>query len=95
MDLCPSPLLQYIAYVALKRKVIQVNLTKICALYKTKRDKMLEALETYFPEGCKWIKPIGGLFIFVWLPQRINTKELIQDCIKKYRLPTFHASHSS
>jgi len=84
MDLCTSPLLQYIAYVALKRKVIQENLTKICGLYKTKRDKMLEALETYFPEGCKWTVPIGGLFIFAWVPERVNTKELIQDCIKKY-----------
>lgn len=86
MDLCTSPLLQYIAYAALKRKVIQENLTKIRALYKTKRDKMLEALETHFPEGCKWTKPIGGLFIFAWVPERVNTKELIQDCVKKYKI---------
>ena len=86
MDLCTSPLLQYIAYAALKRKVIQENLTKIRTLYKTKRDKMLEALETYFPEGCKWTMPIGGLFIFAWVPERVNTKELIQDCIEKYRI---------
>jgi 2-aminoadipate transaminase len=86
MDLCTSPLLQYIAYGALKRKVIHENLTKIRALYKTKRDKMLEALETYFPEGCKWTNPIGGLFIFAWLPQKVNTKELIQDCIKKHKI---------
>jgi 2-aminoadipate transaminase len=86
MDLCTSPLLQYIAYGALERKVIHENLTKIRALYKTKRDKMLEALENYFPEGCKWTTPIGGLFIFAWLPERLNTKELIQDCIKKHRI---------
>jgi 2-aminoadipate transaminase len=86
MDLCTSPLLQYIAYGALERKVIHENLTKIRALYKTKRDKMLEALETYFPEGCKWTNPIGGLFIFAWLPERVNTKELIQDCIKKHKV---------
>lgn len=86
MDLCTSPLLQYIAYGALKRRVIQENLTKIRALYKTKRDKMLEALETYFPDGCKWTRPIGGLFIFVWVPERVNTKELIKDCSKKYKV---------
>jgi len=86
MDLCTSPLLQYIAYGALERKVIHENLTKIRALYKTKRDKMLEALETYFPEGCKWTNPIGGLFIFAWLPEKVNTKELIQDCIKKHKI---------
>jgi 2-aminoadipate transaminase len=86
MDLCTSPLLQYIAYGALKRKVIHENLTKIRALYKTRRDKMLEALETYFPKGCKWTNPIGGLFIFAWLPEKVNTKELIQDCIKKHKI---------
>jgi 2-aminoadipate transaminase len=86
MDLCTSPLVQYIAYGALKRKVIQENLTKTRALYKTKRDKMLKALETCFPEGCKWTTPIGGLFIFVWVPERVNTKELIQECIKKYKV---------
>jgi 2-aminoadipate transaminase len=86
MDLCTSPLLQYIAYGALKRKVIQENLPELCALYKTKRDKMLEAMETYFPEGCKWTRPVGGLFIFAWVPERVNTKKLIQDCIKKYKV---------
>jgi len=86
MDLCTSPLLQYIAYGALERKVIHKNLTKIRALYKTKRDKMLEALETYFPKGCKWTNPIGGLFIFAWLPEKVNTKELIEDCIKKHKI---------
>ncbi len=86
MDLCTSPLLQYIAYGALERKVIHENLTKIRALYKTKRDKMLEALETYFPKGCKWTTPIGGLFIFAWLPEKVNTKELIEDCIKKHKI---------
>jgi 2-aminoadipate transaminase len=86
MDLCTSPLLQYIAYGALKRKVIQENLPKIGALYKTKRDKMLEALETYFPDGCRWTRPVGGLFIFAWVPERVNTNELIQDCIKKYKV---------
>jgi 2-aminoadipate transaminase len=58
----------------------------MCALYKKKRDSMLEALETYFPEGCRWTRPIGGLFIFAWLPERVNTKELIQDCIKKHKI---------
>jgi len=86
MDLCTSPLVQYIAYGALERKVIQKNLSKTCALYKTKRDKMLEALETHFPEGCEWTTPIGGLFIFVKVPEKVNTKELIQDSIKKYKV---------
>jgi len=86
MDLCTSPLLQYIAYMALKKGLIQKNLKEICTLYKAKRDKMLEALETYFPEGCKWTTPIGGLFIFAWVPEKVNTKELVYECVKKYKV---------
>ena len=84
MDLCTSPLLQYIAYGALKRKVIQNNLPKSRELYRQKRDIMLKALERYFPEGCRWTKPIGGLFIFAWVPENIDTKEMIQDCVQNH-----------
>lgn len=86
MDLCTSPFLQYVAYAALERKVIQKNLSGTRALYRSKRDRMLEALESHFPEGCTWTTPIGGLFIFVRVPEKVNTKELILDSIKKYKV---------
>jgi len=84
MDLCTSPLVQYIAYGAIKEGVIQRNLPKSKALYKQKRDRMLDALSQFFPTGCRWTKPIGGLFIFAWVPEKIDTKEMLQDCIQKY-----------
>jgi 2-aminoadipate transaminase len=84
MDLCTSRILQYIASEAIKRKIIHENLPKSCELYKNKRDRMLKALETYFPEGCQWTKPIGGLFIFAWLPEKIDAKEMIEDSVKNY-----------
>jgi 2-aminoadipate transaminase len=84
MDLCTSPLIQHIAYRAIKDGVVQKNLPKSKELYRRKRDKMLEAINNYFPEGCRWTKPIGGLFIFAWMPKEIDTKEMIQNCIQKY-----------
>jgi 2-aminoadipate transaminase len=45
---------------------------------------MLETINNYFPEGCKWIKPIGGLFIFAWMLKEIDTKKMINYCIQKY-----------
>jgi 2-aminoadipate transaminase len=84
MDLCTSPLIQHIAYRAIKDEVVQKNLPKSKDLYRRKRDKMLEAINNYFPEGCRWTKPIGGLFIFAWMPKEIDTKEMIQNCIQKY-----------
>jgi len=51
-------------------------------MYKRKRDIMLKAMEDYFPEGVKWTKPEGGLFLWVTLPEYIDTKEMFEDAIK-------------
>lgn len=84
MDLCTSPLLQYIASEALNRNIIQENLPRSCELYRKKRDRMLAALDKHFPEDCRWTKPIGGLFIFAWAPESVDTKEMIMDSVNKY-----------
>ena len=44
---------------------------------------MLEALENYFPEGCKWTRPRGGMFLWVELPEKISTVEMFKDAIKE------------
>ena len=47
---------------------------------------MLSALEKYMPEGCSWVKPIGGMFIFTWTPDEIDTKQMLMKCIKQYKV---------
>ncbi|MCS7386012.1 MAG: PLP-dependent aminotransferase family protein [archaeon GB-1867-005] len=84
MDLCTSPLTQYIAAEALKRGVIEKHIPKIKEVYRKKRDAMLNALEKYMPKGSKWVKPVGGMFIFAWAPKPINTKQMLIKCVKEY-----------
>ncbi|MCW3992404.1 MAG: aminotransferase, partial [Candidatus Bathyarchaeota archaeon] len=84
MDLCTSPLVQHIAYGALKEGVVRRNLPRSRELYRRKRDRMLEAMERYLPEGCRWTRPIGGLFIFAWAPEGVDTGEMIMDSVRKY-----------
>jgi len=86
MDLCTSPLVQHIAYGALKRGVVRRNLPRSRALYRRKRDRMLEALERHMPEGCRWTRPIGGLFIFAWVPEKIDTGEMAMDCVRRHKV---------
>ena len=86
MDLCTSTLTQYIAAEALKRGVIERHIPKIKEAYKKKKDAMLSALEKYMPEGCSWVKPIGGMFIFTWTPDEIDTKQMLMKCIKQYKV---------
>lgn len=43
---------------------------------------MLKALKEHFPEGSTWTKPNGGMFLWVTLPEKINTKEMFEDAVK-------------
>lgn len=49
----------------------------ICDLYRERRDVMMECIDKYFPEGTKRTTPDGGLFMWVELPNGINTTELL------------------
>ena len=44
---------------------------------------MLEALETYMPEGATWTRPEGGMFIWVSFKNGIDTDELFRRAIEK------------
>ncbi len=85
-DICTSPLTQYIAHYALENGIVDKKIPIIKSLYKEKRDAMLNALEKYMPNGVTWSKPIGGLFIFVWLNNNIDTRAILPDVIKKYKV---------
>jgi len=84
IDLCTSPLNQYIAAEALRKGVIERHIPKIREIYREKRDLMLKSLEENMPEGCRWVKPVGGMFIFTWVPPEIDTKQMLMKCIKEY-----------
>jgi len=82
VDLCTNMLVQFIAEEYIKSGCIDKQIPKIRKMYKRKRDIMLEALERHFPDGSCWNKPEGGMFIWVSLPEKIDTKEMFLDAIK-------------
>lgn len=69
LDLCPPILDQYVAAEFLRSGRLDENLCKSIELYKGKRDLLLSLLQTYMPEGVKWTRPEGGLFLFLTLPE--------------------------
>ena len=69
LDLCPPILDQYVAAEFLRSGRLDANLCKSIELYRSKRDLLLRLLETYMPEGVKWTRPEGGLFLFLTLPE--------------------------
>ena len=76
LDLCPPILDQYMAAEFMGSGALDANLRKSIALYRDKRDKMLALLERYMPQGVSWTHPEGGLFLFLTLPEAIDTVAL-------------------
>ena len=83
MDLCTPTFTQVIGKHYIENGYLHNRVNKIVDMYRRKRDIMLDAMEEYFPSGCEWRKPQGGMFLWVELPHHINTVEMLNDAIKE------------
>ncbi|MDD5656052.1 MAG: PLP-dependent aminotransferase family protein [Elusimicrobia bacterium] len=83
LDLCTSSLNQLLAAEFLKAGLIREHVNSIKALYRVRKDAMLQALERYMPEGVTWTRPEGGLFLWVRLPAHMNADKLFYAAIKE------------
>ncbi|MBN2202817.1 MAG: PLP-dependent aminotransferase family protein [Candidatus Aenigmarchaeota archaeon] len=81
-DLCTNSYVQYIAYEYIREGLIEKQLKKIKKMYKKKMDVMLKSIEKHFPKGCEWTTPQGGMYVWVTLPSKIDTRELFDDSVK-------------
>jgi len=86
IDLCTSSVDQYFVLHALQSGAIEKRLPTIINKYKTKCELMRRMLEEKMPEGSKWSSPVGGMFIFGWLDERVNTKKILMDVIQEYKV---------
>ena len=73
LDLCPPVFDQYVAAEFLNSGMLDANLLKTIALYKSKRDLLLSLLEEYMPQGITWTHPEGGLFLFLTMPEGFDS----------------------
>ena len=81
LDLCPPVFDQYIAAEYISSGELDRNLVKTIAEYRRRRDRMLGLLERYMPEGTFWTRPEGGLFLFLTLPEGIDTVALYDEAL--------------
>ncbi len=84
VDLCTPTFTQLIAYEYCRRGLLEKHIKKVTNIYHKKRDVMLKALEKYMPqvEGLKWTRPQGGLFLWLVLPEHINTDKLFYEALE-------------
>lgn len=76
-DLQTSTLSQMVADTYLEDNDLDANIRRISALYKKRRDLMLSCLERDLPAGASCTHPQGGLFLWVTLPEGIDTTALM------------------
>ncbi len=60
------------------------HITNCCTYYREKLDLFLETMAAHFPPetGVSWTRPEGGLFLWVSVPETIDTAELFFDAIE-------------
>lgn len=66
-----------------RRGHYEAHLESVRALYRERRDVMMECLDRFFPEGTRHSVPDGGLFTWVELPGGLDTKELLKEAVTR------------
>jgi len=82
-DLCSSSMTQYFvdSYFAAGRWTDYLD--SLRELYRRRRDTMLEALAEHFGPEASWTRPGGGLFLWVTLPDYIDTTDLLARALRE------------
>ncbi len=86
VTLCPPPFNQFVVEYFLRNRWIDNNIPRIREVYRVKRDAMLEAMMHYMPRRVRWIEPKAGFFVFTYLPEGVDSKELLYKAIDKVKV---------
>uniref|UniRef100_UPI00404887A2 aminotransferase-like domain-containing protein n=1 Tax=Yoonia sp. TaxID=2212373 RepID=UPI00404887A2 len=73
-----------IAHVA--TAMFDTHVDSMRAVYRSRRDAMLTALETHMPKGVHWTRPEGGMFIWLTLPESMNGGDLLAQSLTSQRV---------
>jgi 2-aminoadipate transaminase len=79
--LCPPPLNQMIVSAYLREHDWRGQIETYRGLYEERCHAMLAALEKEMPEGVSWTRPEGGFFVWVTLPDGVDTYPLLAKAI--------------
>lgn len=82
-DLCSSPFTQLVAATYLGSPHVSEDLEIVRKVYKERRDAMLDAIDERFPDGVTVSVPEGGLFLWVTLPEPIDTKAMLARALEE------------
>ncbi|RKG56305.1 PLP-dependent aminotransferase family protein [Corallococcus sp. AB011P] len=59
------------------------HIQALMPVYAERANAMLSALETHMPQGTKWTRPDGGMFLWVELPQGLDAATLLPRAVEQ------------
>lgn len=62
------------------------QLPRLIAAYRGRRDAMLSAMEDLMPDTVRWSRPQGGMFVWLRLPETIDTTELLRTAVEDHKV---------
>ncbi|WP_417625805.1 PLP-dependent aminotransferase family protein [Pararhodobacter aggregans] len=81
-----SPTLNQIATEQVARAIFDDHTANLRRVYGARRDAMLAALARHMPEGVRWTKPEGGMFVWLTLPEGMDGADLLAQSLKSERV---------
>ncbi|WP_326958659.1 MULTISPECIES: aminotransferase-like domain-containing protein [unclassified Arthrobacter] len=81
VTLCPPTLNQMLVSAYLRDYDWRGQIQTYRGLYEERCHAMLAALEEFMPPGLTWTRPEGGFFVWVTLPDDVDTYPLLQKAI--------------
>lgn len=84
-DLHVSTINQEVALRAATR-LFPAHLETLRDAYRDKRDTMLAALDEFMPDSVSWTRPEGGMFIWLTLPENIDSRKLLETALEEAKV---------
>jgi 2-aminoadipate transaminase len=76
-DQCAGALGQALMTEYLAGGHLAATLASARALYRSRAEAMLAALERHMPPGVTWTRPSGGFFVWLTAPEHVDTRALV------------------
>ncbi len=80
-DLHTSTFTQQVTFEVARGGFLDQHVKLIRRVYRERRDVMLQALQEFFPPEVTWTCPQGGLFLWVTLPEGMDSQSLFQSAL--------------
>lgn len=81
-----SPSLNQIAINHVARAMFDDHVATLRTVYAKRRDTMLDALARHMPQGVRWTKPEGGMFIWLTLPPEMDGADLLAKALQSEKV---------